>query len=159
MDNINHVHKNVAPTRTFMFGSFPCEKQAAAIRNKTLAEIEKKDVSMVAYRYLQSKKAKTNAAIEAVGMAISVIAAPHTLVAIRNNRRYVQTQKICEGYLKMKLGDDFKKIKKLSCYFPVDRNKLVAILKKQNIDVTNLEKKLSNKEKSSSKGQGMQMTI
>ena len=127
-----HDLKTVKPHR-FLGYSFPCQKQSALLRNKTIRSVKNKNDSEVAIRYLESRfnckisgAASTFEALTGV-VFISLNLIPGALNLIPGALslipgfihfqcfvREVKTCSIAEKYLKCRIPDDFPRIKELS---------------------------------------------
>jgi len=133
--------RKVKPSTALILMSMPCEKQAAAIRNKTLDAIELGDAIKVARRYLQSREGQRNTLNESVvhsllttfclafgfylksknndlskfSFWIAIFSALNIPPNVHNTMRYKTTSELCKKWLVDQLGlDKFHKLEKLS---------------------------------------------
>ncbi len=155
--------KKVKPLRSLLITPMLCERTVAAIRNKTVDNIQQNEIGIVAYRFLQNKEGEKNtfckavffgtcATIYIVGLCFSpaslllcialVLALANTIPNIGNTIRYRETRMACEDWLAPKVGEEFKKIKELK-FNKTGLTELSDILKTKQIDTTFIENKSS----------------
>jgi hypothetical protein len=163
----------VKPTKVILCKSFGCEQKAAAIRNKTIDSMINKDVSDVAYRFLQSREGAESTILEAAQCSLLAMISPVLLpfmptdhrsaritsillvttvlyvdaaLNFRNSIRYKATEDACESWLGEQLGESqLAKLKKLN-FNTTGLLSLKSFLAEAKIDASSVEKQISERQ-------------
>lgn len=155
--------KTVTPKQSLFCQAMPCEIQAAAIRNKTVDDMKANDLSMVCYRYLQSRQGQKNTRAEAAtysvlsaanivvgamggtlfSFLIASLTAPHVPPNIGNTGRYRKTKRACKDMIKNQLdANTFAQIQNLK-YSNEGLRTLKQIMTSKGVDIQNLDYKMT----------------
>lgn len=153
----------VTPKQSLLCKAMPCEIKAAAIRNKTVDDMKANDLSMVCYRYLQSRQgqkstraeAATFSALTAANIVLGAIGgtvfsfliggltAPHVPPNIGNTGRYRKTKRACKDMMKNQLdANTIAQIQNLK-YSNEGLRTLKQIMTSKGVDTRNLDYKMT----------------
>ncbi|WP_147376838.1 hypothetical protein [Noviherbaspirillum saxi] len=140
--------EHVDPKNSLLIGPMPCEEQCAYIRNSTVDAIQVEDVSMTAYRYLQSRKGRDFTKSEAIrqgkkaaillplGVIPGIPSALYTLPLAGNATRYLKTKKMAEEYLNQISPEMLSEIKSIEYTDENVEQNLYEVLQKYGIPIS-----------------------